>query len=117
MSTHAWHAETALLDAYVAGSLAAWEAASVEQHVTVCERCRIAIAPHVAHPDLERAWSGVRSAVERPPAHPAPRARCLPSLPLRSPSIHLLHLSMRLRGDENATDASGGCGGSRTPRQ
>lgn len=68
MTTQSWHANTGLLDAYLAGSLAAWEAASVEQHLNVCADCRQAIGPQVPLTDLDRAWDGVRAAVERPEA-------------------------------------------------
>ncbi len=66
MSTQTWHADRALLEAYVGGGLDAIEGASVEQHLTRCEACRAAITPLVDRHALDRAWAGVRDAVEVP---------------------------------------------------
>lgn len=66
MTTRTWHADHDLLAAYVAGSLGAVEGASVEQHLTRCADCRQAIAPLVDVPALDRAWLGVRDAIESP---------------------------------------------------
>ncbi len=67
MTTQSWHAETDLLEAYVEGSLDAVGGASVEQHLVRCAECRIRIAAVVPAPPLERAWSGIREAVQSPP--------------------------------------------------
>ena len=66
MSTQTWHADRELLAAYVAGGLDAIDGASVEQHVTRCAECRAAITPLVDRHALDRAWTGIRSAVEAP---------------------------------------------------
>lgn len=95
MTTQAWHASSALLDAYLTGSLTAWEAASVEQHLNVCADCRLAVGPRVPRPDLDRAWEGVRSTVERPPAPVA--IRWARRLGLPEPTAVLLTAAAALR--------------------
>ena len=67
MSTQTWHADPHLLAAYVAGRLDAVDGASVEQHLTRCGECRSAITPLVDRHALDRAWAGVRDAIEPPP--------------------------------------------------
>ncbi len=67
MTTQSWHADPALLTAYVAGSLDAVGGASVEQHLVRCADCRASITSVVAAPPLERAWAGVRDRVQSPP--------------------------------------------------
>lgn len=66
MTTQSWHADEALLSAYVAGELDALDGASVEQHLARCDGCRTEIRSHVAGPALDRAWSGIRDRVESP---------------------------------------------------
>lgn len=68
MTTQSWHANAELLDAYLAGALAGWEAASVEQHLAACADCRLAVGPRVPRGELDRAWDGVRTSIERPVA-------------------------------------------------
>ena len=67
MTTRTWHAEPELLAAYVAGSLDAIEGASVEQHLLRCDSCRRAVRPLLDRRLLDRAWAGVRDAVQSPP--------------------------------------------------
>lgn len=67
MSTQTWHADEALLAAYVAGHVDAINGASVEQHLARCAECRAAITHHVDRHALDRGWSGIRDAVETPP--------------------------------------------------
>ena len=67
MTTRTWHADPDLLAAYVAGALDAIHAASVEQHLTLCAECRAHVRPLVPAPALDRAWAGVRDAIESPP--------------------------------------------------
>jgi len=95
MTTQSWHASTELLDAYVAGALAAWEAASVEQHLNVCAGCRQAIGTQVPRADLDRAWDGVRSTVERPA--PPLVIRWAQRLGLPEPTAVLLAAAAALR--------------------
>ena len=45
MTTQSWHADPALLAAYVAGALDAVNGASVEQHLVRCAECRASITP------------------------------------------------------------------------
>lgn len=66
MSTQTWHADDGLLTAYVEGRLGAVLGASLERHLDHCVECRSAIRPHTDLPALDRAWDGVRSAVESP---------------------------------------------------
>lgn len=65
--TQTWHAGGDLLAAYVDGSLDAITAMSVEQHLTRCAPCRAAVRPLLDPRSLERAWTGIRDAVESPP--------------------------------------------------
>ena len=67
MTTRTWHADPGLLAAYVDGSLDAVEGASVEQHLQRCDGCRRSVKPLVDHRLLDRAWTGVRDAVQSPP--------------------------------------------------
>lgn len=66
MTTSTWHTEPPLLEAYVAGSLDALAAASVEQHLARCADCRTVVQPLVDRRVLQQAWSGIRDAVETP---------------------------------------------------
>lgn len=65
--TRHWHAGPELLSRYVSSELDAVTSASVEQHVSRCETCRMAIGPLLEPQLMERTWAGVRDAVERPP--------------------------------------------------
>ncbi|BCY09336.1 zf-HC2 domain-containing protein [Actinoplanes sp. L3-i22] len=61
-----WHADDALLSAYARGRLDRARAASVEQHLSGCARCRAGIAPY-ADPGLHsRAWADVVDVLQRP---------------------------------------------------
>lgn len=62
-----WHADEALLTAYVDGGLDAVSGASVEQHLTHCADCRGTLRPLVDTSVLDLAWAGIRDAVESPP--------------------------------------------------
>lgn len=66
MSTHTWHADEALLAAYVAGDLNAVLGSSLEQHLGRCAPCRAHLRPLVGEPVLERGWLEIRDAVEAP---------------------------------------------------
>jgi hypothetical protein len=66
MTEHTWHADERLLSAYVEGRLDTVLGASLERHVDRCSRCRTAIRPLSDLPALDRAWDGVRAAVESP---------------------------------------------------
>jgi hypothetical protein len=94
--TQGWHADPALLSSYIAGDLDAVTGASVEQHVSRCETCRAAVG-HLLEPQLvERTWSGIRSAVERPPLpYPLRLAR---RCGLPEPTAVLLAGAASLRG-------------------
>jgi hypothetical protein len=65
-TTTPWHAGPELLAAYVAGSLAALDAASVEQHLGHCADCRLEVRPLVDASVLQQSWLRVRDAVEEP---------------------------------------------------
>ena len=93
--TQTWHADRDLLAAYVAGGLDAVNGASVEQHLTRCADCRAAIVPLVDRHALERAWSGVRDAVESPV--PPVLVRVARRLGLPEPTSILLAATASLR--------------------
>lgn len=95
MTSQTWHATEDLLGAYVGGSLAGWEAASVEQHLGACPDCRAAVAPLVDTGALRLAWDGVRSEVERP-AQPVV-VRLARRLGLNEPTSVLLTASAAMR--------------------
>lgn len=65
--TTTWHAPPELLRSYVEGRLDAVLGASLERHLDTCAECRTAIRPLTDLPMLDRAWSGIRAAVEDPP--------------------------------------------------
>lgn len=67
MSTTSWHAEPALLQAYVEGRLDAVLSASLERHVGRCANCRAAMRPLADPRLLDEAWAGVRAGVESRP--------------------------------------------------
>jgi len=95
MTTTNWHADPELLAAYVAGSLDAIGGASVEQHLVRCAECRAAITPHVDRVTRERAWSGIRDAVQSPPQPLA--VRMARRLGLSEPASILLAATASLR--------------------
>jgi len=95
MTTHTWHAGADQLAAYVDGSLAGWDAASVEQHLMICESCRAAIGPLVDPARLRHTWDGVLATVQRP-RQPAV-VRSARRLGLREPTSVLLTASAAMR--------------------
>lgn len=95
MNGTTWHAEPALLEAYVAGRLDAILGASLERHLDQCADCRDAIRPLTDVQLLEEAWSGVRAGFEHPPL---PRLiRVAQRLGLGEPSAILLAATASLR--------------------
>lgn len=66
MTAQTWHATEPLLAAYVEGRLDAVRGASLERHLDHCAPCRAAIRPLTDLRGLDRAWEGVRTAVESP---------------------------------------------------
>ncbi|MGK5685458.1 zf-HC2 domain-containing protein [Actinoplanes sp. URMC 104] len=61
-----WHADGALLEAYARGALDPARAASVEQHLAGCARCRTALAPYADGAVLARAWADTLDVLDRP---------------------------------------------------
>jgi hypothetical protein len=61
-----WHADDVLLSAYAQGRLDRARAASVEQHLAGCSRCRSGIAPHADPALLARAWADVVDVLDQP---------------------------------------------------
>jgi Putative zinc-finger len=94
--TQGWHADPALLSGYLTGHLDAVTAASVEQHVDRCETCRAAVGGLLEPQLVERSWSGIRSAVERPPLPWG--LRLARRLGLPEPTAVLLASAASLRG-------------------
>jgi hypothetical protein len=64
--TDQWHGDPALLTRYLAGTLDAVTGASLEQHVNRCQTCRNTVASLLEPRLVQRAWAGIREAVERP---------------------------------------------------
>lgn len=95
MANMTWHADRDLLAAYVSGGLDAVDGASVEQHLTRCAGCRQTIRPLVDAHALERAWSGIRDAVESP-VQPLP-VRLARRLGVPEPTSVLLAATASLR--------------------
>jgi hypothetical protein len=95
MTTQTWHVDRELLAAYVAGALDPINASSVEQHVNRCASCRQAVRPLVDVPALDRAWTGIRDAVESPPL-PMP-VRIARRLGVSDPTSILLGATASLR--------------------
>jgi hypothetical protein len=70
MTVHeTWHADSAMLEAYVAKRLSRAMAASIETHLVACATCRSAIAPLVEPPRLERNLAAVVGRINQPPRH------------------------------------------------
>ena len=61
-----WHADSSLVERYVAGALDPATSASVEAHVLKCEACRAGSAVHVPQPRLAAVWSEVIERVDDP---------------------------------------------------
>jgi len=95
MSTHTWHADETLLDAYVNGALGALEGASVEQHLLVCADCRGRIGRVVDATDVAHGWDRLQTAMERPPQPAA--IRLARRFGLQEPTAVLLTASAALR--------------------
>jgi putative zinc finger protein len=94
--TQGWHADPTLLSSYLAGDLDAVTGASVEQHVSRCQACRAAVGQLLDPQLVERTWSGIRDAVERPPLpYPLRLAR---RCGLPEPTAVLLAAAASLRG-------------------
>jgi hypothetical protein len=94
--TQGWHADPTLLSSYLAGDLDAVTGASVEQHVTRCDSCRSAVGRLLGPQLVERAWAGIRDAVERPQLpYPLRLAR---RCGLQEPTAVLLAATASLRG-------------------
>jgi len=95
MTTHAWHAADDLLAEYAAGRVDAVTGASVEQHLTHCADCRTSIRRFVDVPALDRAWEGIRTAIETPQL-PLP-VRAARRIGLSEPHSVLLAATVSLR--------------------
>jgi hypothetical protein len=61
-----WHADEDLLAAYAGGCLDRARAASVEQHLPRCERCRQAISSYADESVLQTAWHGTIDTLDQP---------------------------------------------------
>ena len=61
-----WHAETALLEAYVESTLERASAFSIEAHLIGCASCREQIAVIADRERLARVWSDVQERVDSP---------------------------------------------------
>jgi len=70
----AWHPPDANLRAWVAGTIGALEAASVEQHMPVCEMCREVVSGTGAVRQLEAVWQSIRERIEPQPLNLVGRA-------------------------------------------
>jgi hypothetical protein len=74
MSTHTWHVDGALLQQYAQDRLGLAAAASVETHLTACERCRAVVGREVPTPAAGDVWQRVRAEIAAPPESAALRA-------------------------------------------
>jgi Putative zinc-finger len=61
-----WHVSTGDLSAWVEGDLGSIGAASVEQHLVACSRCRAAVGGAVPTAPLEAVWDSIRGRIESP---------------------------------------------------
>jgi hypothetical protein len=86
--TTTWHADRALLQAYVCDELDDAQAYSVEAHVLACEQCRAELAPEVAADRLEAIWQDTVDVLDRPT--PRPLERLLLRLRVRPGTARLL---------------------------
>lgn len=94
MSTHSWHVDDALLDQYAKDRLGLAAAASVETHLTACERCRTTVARTVPGATAGDLWERVRVEIAVPRESPVVRA--LRRLGLRDTDAVILRASRAL---------------------
>ena len=87
--TTTWHAEPAVLAAYVEGSLDDVRASSFEAHLLTCDRCRDGVATSTTADAIDRMWGSVVDTIDTP--HRSAVERLL--LALRVPE-HLARLLM-----------------------
>jgi hypothetical protein len=82
-----WHADAELLAEYAGGRLDLARAASVEQHLLACGRCRAGMAAVADRPLLDRVWRDTVDVLDRPPV--SVRERILTALGLAPPAARL----------------------------
>jgi hypothetical protein len=82
-----WHADAELLAEYAGGRLDLARAASVEQHLLGCGRCRAGVAAVADRPLLDRVWRDTVDVLDRPP--PSLGERVLTALGLAPPAARL----------------------------
>jgi hypothetical protein len=76
-----WHADPALLSAYLAGDVDYPVGASVEQHLLRCAECRGRLAERPPVVPLSLVWDGIRETVEDPRPTAVERIACGLGLP------------------------------------
>jgi len=94
MTTHPWHVDDALLQRYAEDRLGLAAAASVETHLTACERCRAAVVPAIPSVAAGDLWERVRSEIVLP--REAAVVRVLRRLGLRDSDAVVLGASRAL---------------------
>jgi hypothetical protein len=82
-----WHADAELLAEYAGGRLDLARAASVEQHLLACGRCRAGVAAVADRPLLDRVWADTVDVLDRPPV--SVRERLLTAIGLAPPAARL----------------------------
>ncbi len=68
-----WHADASLVERYVAGEVAAVEAASIEAHLLACGACRALVAEQADGTRVALNWSAVADRIDRPRLGPLER--------------------------------------------
>lgn len=99
MSTRAWHADDALLCAYVDGEADMAAGAAVEAHLVGCADCRgrlAGLAPAETRAVAARAWAGVVAGIATP--RPSPAVRALRRLGVSEADAVLLRAARSLDG-------------------
>jgi hypothetical protein len=67
MTSSTWHVDDTVLERYAEDRLGLAAAASVETHLTACERCRAEVGRVLLSPSVESTWQRVRAEIARPP--------------------------------------------------
>ena len=90
-----WHADAELLAAYAGGRLDLARAASIEQHLLGCGRCRAGVAAVADQPLLNQVWVATVDAIDRPPVSAG--ERILTAIGLAPPAARLASKASRAR--------------------
>jgi len=96
MTAQTWHLDHELAERYTSGRAGGDVAASIEQHLIGCDRCRGLLAPYAEPQRSDRIWAGVIERVQAPPTRPL--ERLLRACGMSDSMARLLTVTPSLRG-------------------